>query len=228
MGRLTTTKLGFLLLLSTVLCSCSNPEADLYLEAESYFNKGQFHKAIFKTTRALEVTDGGKWNSWGSTYLLRGSIWLLRARAYEAMGKLDEAIADYKAAIARGNEYTTSAVLSSDPKPGAKAEWFRTFSRYYNFLGIAYAKAGNYDEALASFKTAVAAAGGSVNRVATIDKLVGAVFGGEADKRQAFAEVVGSYCYNAGLMEEKLGRSSNAMEVARQLGYDRTLIVEMK
>lgn len=95
------------------------------------------------------------------------------------MGKLDEAISDYQAAITRGTEYVSSSALNSNPEPGAKAEWFRTFSRYYNSLGIAYAKAGKYEDALAQFKNAVEVAGHSVNKVGLTDQLVGTVFGGE-------------------------------------------------
>ncbi len=61
-----------------------------------------------------------------------------------------------------------------------------------------------------------------------IDQLVGSVFGGEVDKRQAFAKVLGAYCYNAGLMEQKLGYSSDAMRAASRLGYDEKLIVVLK
>ena len=219
--------IGLLVSLAIMLCSCSNPEVDLYREAESHFKKGEYDQAIHKTTRALEVTNGGKWNTWGSVYLLDGSIWLLRARSYVAMGKLDEAISDYKAAISRGNEYVSSTALSSNPKPGAKAEWYRTFSQYFNFLGIAYAKAEKFEDALAQFKLAVDVAGRSVNKVGLTDQLVGNVFGGETGKRKEFAKTVGAYCYNAGLIEEKLGRTSNAKEIAKQLDYDKALVIKL-
>lgn len=145
------------------------------------------------------------------------------------MGKLEEAIADYQIATTRGTKYLSSTCLTSDPSPGAKAEWFRTSSRFHNCLGIAYAKAGKYEDALVEFEKAIGAAGGSVKGVGVIDQVVGTILGEESEKRQEFAKVVGAYCYNVGIMEEKLGRSSSeAMERARQLDYDRTLIVELK
>ena len=96
-------------------------------------------------------------------------------------------------------------------------------------MGVAYAKTGRHQEAFEAFEKAIGASGGSVTRVGVTDQLVGTIFGGESGKRQAFAKVVGAYCYNVGLMKQKLGRSSSeAMERARHLGYDKTLVVELK
>lgn len=208
-----------IMLASLSFLSCSTPGLELYQQAESHFAKGEYDDVVNKTTQALDLTKGE-----GDA---TGKYWLLRAQAYVATNRIDEAITDYQKAIKRGIEYSSSYALLSDPKPGAKAEWFRTFSRYFNHLGIAYAKAGKYEDALVQFRNAIEVAGESVGRVDLTDQLVGEVFGGEVGKRQEFTKTVGAYCYNAGMMEEKLGQISSAKdmkELAVQLDYDKSLV----
>lgn len=215
-----------------LLCSCaskSEKEATaLYHAAQAQFGRGEFDQTIENVTKALELTNDGASTFTISFSFYNGTIHLLRARAYDALAKQEEAIADYRTATSRGTNFLSSHGLNSDPDPGAKADWFRTLSGFYNSLGIACAKAGKYEDALEAFERAIGAASGSVNRVDAIDQVVGTLFGGEAGKRQAFSKVVGAYCYNVGLMHEKLGRSSDAIERAKRLGYDETLVVKLK
>ena len=194
-----------------LLCSCaskSEKEASaLYKAAQLQFERGEYDQVINNVTKALELTHDGKSTFTISFSFYNGQIHMLRAKAYEALGKMNEAISDYQTATTRGTEFLSSHGLNSDPKPGAKANWFRTLSGFFNSLGIAYAKTGSYAEAIGAFETAIGAAGGSVSRVGVTDQLVGTIFGGEGGKRQEFANAVGAYCYNLGLMQEKLGRS---------------------
>jgi tetratricopeptide (TPR) repeat protein len=234
-------------------CNIFSAENLHYSKGLTYWEKGEYQKGIEEFSKSIEANP-----KFVSSYFFRGSSYFklrnyeaaakdlsagfilddtwdnkggwthLRGQAYEALGRLQEAIADYRTAIARGRKYTTSATLSSNPRPGAKAEWFRELSSFHNSLGIVYAKAGKYEDALLEFREAIGVAGSSVNKVGLTDKLVAKVFAGETGKRKEFAKAVGAYCYNIGVMEEKLGRSSNAKEIARQLEYDRTLVVVLK
>lgn len=141
---------------------------------------------------------------------------------------MQEALADYRTATTLGVKFLSSKGLTTNPSPGAKADWLRTLSGFHNSLGIVYAKTSRYEDALAEFRSAIGAAASSVNRVGLTDQVVATVFGGETGKRREFAKTVGAYYFNVSIMEEKLGRSSNAKEIARQLDYDKTLVVELK
>ena len=66
-------------------------------------------------------------------------------------------------------------------------------------------------------------AGASTGNVDFIDQAVARVFAGEANKRRSFVKVVGTYFYNLGLLEERLGDIATASEryaVAERLEND--------
>lgn len=213
-----------LVLIISVLCSCGTGNWAAYEEAEVLLTNGDYEQAVVKADEAIALTK----NSQGDT---KGEFWLVRAQANMALGNFDEAVSDYKSAIDRGNDFSDSYGLRSDPDPYAQAKWFRNFSLYYNSLGIALVKAGNYQEALIAFNTAINVAAYSLGATDITGSVVGALLGGQKEEVQAYAKTVGAFYYNSGLMEEKTGADDAGKaerETAEQLNYDQTLIVSLE
>ena len=196
----------------------------LYEEAQSHFKNEEYEQTITNVTKALELTNEGKASFTISYSFYNGNIHYLRAQAYEALGKIEDAIVDYNTATTRGTKFLSK----SRPIPGAKAESFRTLSLFHNSLGIAYAKVDQFEDALAEFEKAIGAALGSVSGIGAYELLLASLLEGEIGKRQEFTKIIGAYCYNVYLMEQKLGRNSNAKEIAEQLDYDKTMVVMLK
>ena len=208
---------------SLLLTSCLSKQEKLAMQlardAEAAFGRQQFSQVVSNITTALTLDPEGS---------PEGTWTFLRGQAYEATGQYEYAVRDFETSVSLGTKWLSSYTLNSNPEPGAKADWFRTLSRYHNALGRALAKSGKYEQALGAFGNAISVAGNSVNKVGLTDQVVGNVFGGEKGKHRDFGRVVGAFYYNAGLMEEKLGRSGRsgtAKDIARQLNYDKALVL---
>lgn len=152
----------FMLLLIGLLCAGSAAfPADMGLqrhfdEGNTYFNEGQYGKAIESYNRVLALSP-----DFQQAYYNRGL-------AYYKAGKYDEAIADYSRVVSTGSDnadiYNNRALayLKKGDFESAISDYTKVISlnsRYsdaYHNRGIAYANIGKFDEAIEDYNRGIA------------------------------------------------------------------------
>lgn len=149
----------FSFLIVTFFCfgckSASQKEADNHIQkAEHFFKNKQYEKVIVEITKALELTNDGE-STMSANNNFAGNWTFLRGQSYLALGKVEEAIADFSKSILNGNEYLNSYTLNSNPKPYAKNEFLRyKLAVYYKARGDIYAKLNRSELASEDFAIA--------------------------------------------------------------------------
>lgn len=218
-----------LIICFALLCFCTNKsrkEASfLYSEAIVLFEKGEYDSTILNLSNALEIINDNDSVFKNSLDFYNGNIYHLRGEAFEALNKLDEATSDYVNASIRGTLYINSEDVTQDNPKISESELAGTVSGFYNSLGKIYYKAGKYEDALAEFEKAIAIALGIKSGLDLNDKLIENYYKSEPAADQPMTKVVGAYCYNFCLIEEKLERRTNSRDIIKKLSFDRTLAI---